>query len=240
MNGGRRSKLDDQETDLRRWQAHLIVMLSVLIGATTTHGQPVNMNHNQELIRAADRNDTETVGRLLKAGVPLDARDEQGRTALLAATSRNYVESAKLLIAAGADVNALDNKQDSPLLLSGAMGYVEILTLVLQAKPNFKVYNRFGGTALIPACERGHVEAVKALLKTDIDIDHVNKLGWTALLEAIVLSDGGPRHQEIVRLLVSAEANVNLPDGQGVTPLQHARQSGFREIVGILESSGAR
>lgn len=225
---------------MQRWHPHLVVVLSLLIGATTMYGQPMNKQDTQEFIRAADRNDTETIGRLLREGVPIDVRDGQGRTALLAATSLNHVESAKLLIAAGADVNAQDSKQDSPLLLSGASGYVEILTLAIQAKPNFKRYNRFGGTALIPACERGHVEAVKVLLKTDIDIDHVNKLGWTALLEAIILSDGGPRHQEIVRMLVAAGAKVNIPDQDHVTALQHARQKGYREIVGTLEAAGAR
>lgn len=35
------------------------------------------------------------------------------------------------------------------------------------------------------------------LAHTDIDIHHVDNLGWTALLEEIVLSDGGPEHQEI-------------------------------------------
>jgi len=134
------------------------------------------------------------------------------------------------LIEAGADVNAKDKKLDSPLLLSGASGYLEILTLALKANPNFKIYNRFGGTALIPACERGHVEVVKVLLNSDVDVNHVNNLGWTALLEAIILGSGGPRHQEIVRMLVAAGAEVNIPDREGVTPLQHARQKGYRDI----------
>jgi uncharacterized protein len=198
------------------------------------------MNKDHTLITAAERNDMAVVRQLLKDGADVRARDGQGRTALLAATARNHVEIATFLVEAGADVNAQDNKLDSPLLLAGASGYLDILKLALKANPNLKIYNRFGGTALIPACERGHVEIVKELLKTDIDINHVNRLGWTALLEAIILSDGGPKHQEIVRLLVAAGADVNLPDGEGVTPLQHARQKGYEGITGILESAGAK
>lgn len=218
----------------------MIAVTMVLIGLAASHGPGETMSDNQRLILAADENDTATVQQLLKAGANIYVRDGQGRTALLAATSHNHVESARLLIEAGADVNAQDKKLDSPLLLAGASGYLEILTLALKAKPNFKIYNRFGGTALIPACERGHVEVVRALLNSDVDVNHVNNLGWTALLEAIILGDGGPRHQEIVRMLVAAGASVNIPDRESVTPLQHARQKGYREIVGALEAAGAR
>lgn len=218
----------------------MIAVTMVLIGLAASHGHGETMSDNQRLILAADENDTATVQQLLKAGANIYVRDGQGRTALLAATSHNHVESARLLIEAGADVNAQDKKLDSPLLLSGASGYLEILTLALKAKPNFKVYNRFGGTALIPACERGHVEVVRALLNSDVDVNHVNNLGWTALLEAIILSDGGLRHQEIVRMLVAAGAELNIPDREGVTPLQHARQKGYRDIADTLKAAGAR
>lgn len=214
--------------------------LTIFAIAAATDVQGASILNDHGLMIAAERNDATTVRRLLKTGVNLHARDGKGRTALLAATTHNHLESARLLIEAGADVNAQDHKLDSPLLLAAASGYLDILRLTLKADPNFKVYNRFGGTALIPACERGHIDVVKELLKTEIDIDHVNNLGWTALLEAIILSDGGPTHQEIVHMLLSVGANVNFSDRQGVTPLQHARQRGYREIVGILESHGAR
>ena len=77
------------------------------------------------------------------------------------------------------------------------------------------------------------------LNETDVDVDHVNKLGWTALLEAILLSDGGPRHQEIVRLLIEAGADTDLADKDGVKPLSHARARGQRETAAILEEAGA-
>jgi len=160
--------------------------------------------------------------------------------ALIDATRRNDVEAARRLIAAGANVNAQDENRDSAFLLAGAEGRLEILKLTLQAGADLRSTNRYGGTALIPACHHGHIETVRELLKTAIDINHVNRLGWTALLETVILGDGGPTHVEIARLLVAHKADVNLADGQGVTPLAHARQRGYREIVSILETAGAR
>jgi len=214
----------------------LLFMVSVSLAAA----EPTPRSGDQALIAAAERNDVEAVRRLLKEGAGVQARDPQGRTALMAATYRNHVEVAKLLIQAGSDVNAQDAIQNSPLLLAGASGYLDILRMTLAANPDFKIYNRYGGTALIPACERGHVEVVKELLKTKIDVNHVNRLGWTALLEAIILGDGGPAHQAIVGLLVAAGADLNLADGDGVTPLRHARQHGSRVIADLLLSAGAR
>lgn len=214
----------------------LLFMASVSLAGA----EPGHRTGDQALIAAAERNDVEAVRQLLKEGASVRARDPQGRTALLAATYRNHVEIAKLLILTGSDVNTQDAMQNSPLLLAGASGYLDILRMTLAADPDFTIYNRYGGTALIPACERGHVEVVKELLKTKIDVNHVNRLGWTALLEAIILGDGGPTHQAIVGLLVAAGADLNLGDGDGVTPLRHARQKGYRVIADILLSAGAR
>ena len=191
-----------------------------------------------DLLRAAARGDATEIRRLIAAGAKVDTRDQRGRTALLLATHRNHVEAARALIAAGADVNAKDDMSDSPFLYAGAEGRLEILEMTL-AGADLKSTNRYGGTALIPACHHGHVEVVRALLKTPIDINHVNKLGWTALLEAVILGDGGAVHTEIVRLLVEAGADVDLPDREG-TPLAHARRRGFSAIARILRAAGAR
>ena len=194
---------------------------------------------DQMLIAAAERNDVESVTQLLRAGAGVEARDSRGRTSLMAATYHNHVEVARLLIQAGSDVNAQDAMHNSPLLFAGASGYLDILRMTLAAHPDFTVYNRYGGTALIPACERGRADVVKELLKTRVDVNRVNRLGWTALLEAILLSDGGTRHQEIVRLLLAGGANPNLADHDGVTPLRHARQKGYRVIIDLLLAAGA-
>jgi ankyrin repeat protein len=46
--------------------------------------------------------------------------------------------------------------------------------------------------------------------------------------------------QQIVDLLVKAGADVNLADGTGVTPLQHARAAGYKEIETLLLAVKAR
>ena len=191
------------------------------------------------LVRAAEDGDMPALRRLLEAGWPVDGRDARGRTPLLAATQANRIDAARLLIERGADVNARDELQDSPFLYAGAEGRLEILRMTLAAGADLESTNRYGGTALIPAAHHGHVETVRELLKTKIAIDHVNRLGWTALLEAIILGDGGAAHTEIVRLLVSRGASLQLADAQGVTPLAHAEQRGQRAIADILRRAGA-
>lgn len=194
---------------------------------------------NIALIDAARQGDSAAVKALLERGASVHASDERGVTALIAAAYQNHLEVAEMLIEAGADVNVQDDTQQSAYLIPTADGYLELLKLTLQAGADVHSLDSYNGTGLIRAADRGHVEIIAELLKTDINIDHVNRLGWTALLEAIILGDGGPRHTEVVRLLVEAGVDVNLADGGGVTPLAHAQQRGFEEIVAILESAGA-
>lgn len=192
------------------------------------------------LIEAAARGDTGEVRRLLDAGAPVNARDPGGRNAALAATQGGHEAAALLLIARGADVNAQDGQLDSAFLLAGARGHTGIVRAALAAGADLRSTNRYGGTALIPACHYGHVETVRLLLSTPIDVDHVNRLGWTALLEAVILGDGGPAHQEIVRLLLARGAAPNLADREGVTPLQHARRRGQAQVERLLRDAGGR
>lgn len=195
---------------------------------------------NEQLIIAAERGDTGEVGRLLANGTEINARDARGRTAVLAATYGHHTSTVQVLIQAGADVNIRDERLDNPFLYAGAEGLLDILQLTIDAGADPTLTNRFGGTALIPACERGHVATVELLLThTNVNVNHINNLGWTALLEAIVLSDGGPAHQQIVQLLIKHGADVNIPDKQNVTPLQHARSRGYTAIAQLLEEAGA-
>ena len=77
------------------------------------------------------------------------------------------------------------------------------------------------------------------LARTDINVNHTNFVGWTPLLEAIVLNDGGPRQQAIVKLLLDHGANPHMTDKYGKSPLELAREKGFSEIEDLLIAAGA-
>ncbi|MFD0769878.1 ankyrin repeat domain-containing protein [Bacillus sp. CGMCC 1.60114] len=195
---------------------------------------------DKQLLLSAQLGDTETVVKLIKSGANLNVRGTQGETPVMAATYYNHIDTVKALLTAGADVNIQDNYKDNPFLYAAAEGTLEILKLTIEAGADTKIINRFGGTALIPAAERGHVEVVKELLAyTDIDVNHMNNLGWTALMEAVLLGNGGKEYQQIVQMLIEHNADVNIPDKEGVTPLQHAKERGFTKIQSILEKAGA-
>lgn len=188
------------------------------------------------LINAVQKNDLSGVGEALKNGADVNTTDSQKRSLLLLATNKKFTEMAVLLVKNGADVNQQAENLDSPFLYAGATGQTELLKLFLENGARFDVFNRYNGSALIPACERGHVETVQLLANTkNYPVDHVNKLGWTALMEAVILGDGSENYQEIVKILKEAGAKKDIPDNDGITPLQHAKARGFVEIVELLK-----
>lgn len=197
---------------------------------------------DQALLAAVGRDDAAAVKTALDAGAAIDAREDHGQTALLLAVQRGDIDLARYLISRGADLNAEADNHDTPWLLAGALGRTEMLAAMLDAGTvDYARRNRYGGNALIPACERGHVETVRLLLsRSKIDVNHVNNLGWTALLEAVILGDGGPRHIEIVKLLLAAGADPNIADNDGVTPLRHARDRRYDAIAAIIRDAGGK
>jgi uncharacterized protein len=192
---------------------------------------------NRRLLAAAERGDATDAALAIRAGANLETRDQSGRTPLLLAVARDRLGVARLLVYLGADPNALDDRHDTPWLVTGVTGSVDMLEVLLPARPDLRIRNRFGGTSLIPASERGHVDYVGRVVRTNIDVNHVNDLGWTALLEAVILGDGSKRYQQIVTILLAADADPRIADRGGVTALQHATRRGHSEVARILRNA---
>jgi uncharacterized protein len=108
-----------------------------------------------------------------------------------------------------------------------------LLSLGASAK---QTTSRYDGTALIAAAHLGHDGVVRQLIRAGAPLDHVNNLHWTALIEAVVLGDGGPRHQAVVRDLLAAGADRRLTDREGRTALDLARSRGYAAMERLLST----
>ncbi len=236
---------------MRKWLGIMIGILLLLSGCTTNEGREtvkqeeerVKMNNelNELLLQAAEDGEVATVKELVKQGANMNAQDSQGRTSVMIATYKNDPATVETLLEAGADVNIQDNMKNNPFLYAGAEGYLEILRLTIGAGADPSITNRFGGTALIPASEHGYIEVIKELLEnTNINVNHVNNLGWTALMEAIILNNGNKTQQQVIQHLIDHGADVNIPDHDQVTPLQHAQERDFTEVEEILIKAGGK
>ncbi|MDQ6621650.1 MAG: ankyrin repeat domain-containing protein [Pseudomonadota bacterium] len=190
---------------------------------------------------AALRGDRASIEQGVRNGAQLEARDDHGRTPLHVATFAKQREAIRALIAAGAQAGALDDDRYDAVTIAAVANDEETLRLLLQLGASAKlVTSRYDGTALIAAAHLGHAGVVRQLIAAGAPLDHVNNLHWTAVIESIVLGDGGVRHQDTLRALVAAGADLQLTDAQGRTPLMLARDRGYAKMVTLLEKASAR
>ena len=189
-----------------------------------------------DLFAAAGRGDAAGVRAALTAGGDLRAVDDTGATALLVAAYGNHVEAATVLVEAGADVNHKDRSvQSAYLVATSEVGDdPRLLDLTLAHGGDVGAHDSYDGTGLIRAAHRGFPRIVDRLLAAGVEVDHVNNLGWTALLEAVILGDGGPDHQAVVRSILAAGADASVRDKGGLTALDHARDKNQAEVVRLL------
>lgn len=186
---------------------------------------------------AAARGDVDALRRILATKPDLEARDGHGRTALLIAAHGAHHEVVAELAKAGADMRAKDSRRYDIITIAAVKDDERMVELAIRlgADPR-AVTSPYDGTALIAAAHLGHDGVVRTLIAGGAPLDHVNNLGWTAAIEAVILGDGGPRHQATLQALKAAGANMAIADREGATPLDHARRRGYARMIEILSA----
>jgi ankyrin repeat protein len=86
-----------------------------------------------ELIAAAVKGDNAQIARLLADGVNVNARDNEGGTALAHAAWFGHLETVRLLLEKGADVNAKKKDGSTPVLLATWNKHPDVVEVLAKA-----------------------------------------------------------------------------------------------------------
>ena len=186
------------------------------------------------LVDAAKSRDIKTVQTLLNEHADVNARSDDGSSALLWAAHWNDLDTAGLLLRAGADANAANDFRMTPLsqaCVNGSTAFVELL-LKSGANPNTPIAT--GETPLMTCSRSGNVEAVRTLIAHDAAVNAKEPTqNQTALMWA-----AAEHHPAVVKTLIEAHADLLAHSKKGYAALHFAAREGDRESVQLLLASG--
>lgn len=227
--------------------------------------QGKNINESDEhgitpLLQACAIGDTNLVKALIIAGADINAKAEDGTTALIIASNgalplgmeglednqikellkikeKNLLEIVKLLINQGADVNARNRMRMTPLLVS-VQGMPPEKKQEAALAAGWVGNSREFYDQIIEAWNRitpDHKDISVALIKAGADVNAQNYNGATALIYATENNN-----EQMVKILLEAGANVKLKTKQGYDALNIAQKFGRTNIIKLLKSYEAK
>ena len=181
-------------------------MLELLLASGANVDTPFTPTHGaQWLERNARRDDTVITG----------------NTPLMVAIRRKRVDLAEVLLAHGAQVNTKSPDGKTALHYAVESGSLPLVAAVLARHPDLEVRDQKGSTPFLSA-GLDDTRIMQALISAGANLNAAYPSGGYTKLHVAV----GSGRKDLVDLLATNQANVNLMDSQGDTPLVLAERRG--------------
>jgi ankyrin repeat protein len=185
-----------------------------------------------EFLAAVKKGDRDTVEKMLRADPKLlEARDENGTSALLLSYYHGKAEIANSLLSHRPDLDIFEAATvgDAARIRDLAERDASVIDKVAQ--------DGFHPLGLAAFFKRP--EAVRALLDLGADVRPASKNGGFTALHSAVADDAGAATKDIVRMLLDAGADPNAQSASGGTPLHTAAFTGDVPVIEMLLAAGA-
>ena len=189
-----------------------------------------------------DSHNPEVIPALVKAAVDVNAKDEDGQTALMFAAGVPHPEMVTALVNVGADVNAKEKYGNTALMFAAReKSNAKTITALTKAGADVNAADKDGMTALMFAAAQGSpdLKMVTALVNAGADVNAREKYGNTAL----ILAARANSNPNVMTALTKAGADVNAMDSpNGWTALMTAireRRNPNPKVIRNLVKAGA-
>jgi len=203
---------------------------------------------------AAHHDDLALVQALIKAGANANLKNQFGTSALAEAAIIGSAPIIDALLKAGADANIKNPEGETPIMAAARSGKVEAAKRLLDAGADVNAKEDWGGqSAIMWAAAQSQADMVKFLASRGADVNargairqwerktmgeprpkDLNKGGFTPLLYAA--REGCV---ECVKNLLAANADTDIQDPDGMTPLTMALFNQHFNVAAALIKGGA-
>ena len=184
--------------------------------------------------RAAQRDDSATVLRLLRNGADINHSSLRIGTALHAAAEKGKLSMVNLLLDNWADVNAQGGRYGNALQAASYGGHNHVVQMLLDRDADVNAQGGAYGNALQAASIGGHDHVVQMLLDRGADVNAQGGHYGNALQAASV--EG---HDHVVQMLLDRDADVNAQGGYRRNALHAALSTGHHQTAELLRQRGA-
>lgn len=196
-----------------------------MAGCALVHAAPAD-----DMRKAVEFDDGNTVQKLLSRGVDPNIVDSRGNPMLVVALREKSTKAATVLIKAkNIDFDKTNPAGENALMMASLQGELDMVKLMVDGMD--AEVNKKGWAPLHYAATNGHNDVVKYLVDHAAYIDAESPNGTTPIMMA---ARGG--HIETVKLLLDEGADMRLKNQQGMTVIDFAEQYNQKEIADGLKS----
>ena len=174
--------------------------------------------------------DISMVNLLLDWNPDLNARVDQGRTALHESTFCEKIELFEILVTKGADINAKDSKGLTPFRFALDLGNEpRAIELVKLGGFDLNSIGNYDRTALHDSVEKGFKDLTRTLVENKADLNIRDMYHNAPIHIAIVVEE-----IEIAKVLIEGGADLLLKTDDSKSVIEYAKSSGQNELAEMM------